>query len=73
MSPVSFREQILPRTFEYTLSYLIDYELDRPAFDEHYCNDDTGRPVYDRALLLKIALYAYARGIVSSRHIERCC
>jgi len=26
--PVSFRQQILPGTFEYTLSYLIDHEVD---------------------------------------------
>ncbi|MGH8167558.1 MAG: IS1182 family transposase [Woeseiaceae bacterium] len=73
MIPVSFREQILPGTFEYTLSYLIDHELDLSVFDERYCNDETGRPAYAPALLLKIVLYAYARGIVSSRQIERCC
>lgn len=73
MIPVSFREQILPGTFEYTLSYLIDHELDLSVFDQRYCNDDTGRPAYDPALLLKVVLYAYARGIVSSRQIERCC
>jgi transposase len=73
MIPVSFREQILPGTFEYSLSYLIDHELDLSAFDERYSNDDTGRPAYDPALLLKIVLYAYARGIVSSRQVERCC
>lgn len=73
MIPVSFREQILPGTFEYTLGYLIDHELDLSVFDQRYCNDDNGRPAYDPALLLKIVLYAYSRGIVSSRRIERCC
>jgi transposase len=73
MIPISFREQILPGTFEYTLSHLIDHELDVSIFDQRYNNDDTGRPAYDPALLLKIVLYAYARGIVSSRRIERCC
>lgn len=62
-----------PGTFEHTLSYLIDHELDLSIFDHRYDNDDTGRPAYDPALLLKIVLYAYARGIVSSRQIERCC
>lgn len=71
--PISFREQILPGTFEHTLSYLVDHELDLSIFDERYCDDETGRPAYDPALLLKIILYAYARGIVSSRQIERCC
>lgn len=71
--PISFRKQILPGTFEYTLSYLIDHELDLSIFDQRYSNDDIGRPAYDPALLLKIVLYAYARGIVSSRQIERYC
>ncbi len=52
---------------------MIDHELDLSIFDQRYDNDDTGRPAYDPALLLKIVLYAYARGIVSSRQIERCC
>lgn len=73
MIPISFREQILPGTFEHTLSHLIDHELDLSIFDDRYCNDDTGRPAYDPALLLKIVLYAYSRGITSSRQIERCC
>lgn len=73
MIPISFQAQILPGTFEYTLSYLIDHELDLSVFDDRYRNDDTGRPAYDPALLLKIVLYAYSRGIVSSRRIEQAC
>jgi transposase len=73
MIPIAFKDQILPGTFEYTLSYLIDHELDLSLFDQRYANDETGRPAYDPALLLKIVLYAYSRGIVSSRQIERCC
>ena len=71
--PVSFDKQILPGTFEYTLNYLIDHELDLSVFDDRYCNDDTGAPAYDPAILLKIILYAYSRGITSSRRIEQCC
>jgi transposase len=33
----------------------------------------TGAPAYDPAVLLKIILYAYSRGITSSRKIEQCC
>jgi transposase len=73
MIPIAFKDQILPDTFEYTLSYLIDHELDLSIFDDRYRNDETGRPAYDPALLLKIVLYGYSRGIVSSRQIERCC
>lgn len=71
--PISFDKQILPGTFEYTLNYLIDNELDLSVFDARYTNDDTGAPAYDPAILLKIILYAYSRGITSSRHIEQCC
>ncbi|MGD0238152.1 MAG: transposase, partial [Syntrophorhabdales bacterium] len=71
--PISFDKQILPGTFEYTLNYLIDHELDLSVFDDRYCNDDTGAPAYDPAILLKIILYAYSRGITSSRRIEQCC
>ena len=71
--PVSFDKQILPGTFEYTLNYLIDQELDLSLFDDRYSNDDTGAPAYDPAILLKIILYAYSRGITSSRKIEQCC
>jgi len=71
--PVSFRKQIVPGTFEYTLSYLIDHELDLSVFNVRYRNDETGAPAFDPAVLLKIILYAYSRGITSSRKIEQAC
>jgi hypothetical protein len=40
--PISFDKQILPGTFEYTLNYLIDHELNLTVFDDRYHNDDTG-------------------------------
>ncbi len=54
MIPVSFDQQILPGSFEYSLSHLIDHELDLSAFDGFYKNDEEGRPAYDPRLLLKI-------------------
>ena len=71
--PIVFREQILPGTLEYTLNYLIDHEVDLSVFEARYRNNETGAPAYDPGILLKIILYAYARGIISSREIERCC
>jgi Transposase domain (DUF772) len=71
--PISFQQQNLPGTFEHTLSYLIDQEFDLSVFEARYRNDETGAPAYDPAILLKIILYAYSRGIVSSREIARCC
>jgi transposase len=71
--PVSFHKQILPGTFEYTLSYLIDHELDLSVFEARYRNDETGAPAFDPAVLLKIVIYAYSRGMTSSRKIEQAC
>ena len=71
--PIAFSQQILPGTFEYTLNYLIDNEFDLSPFGQRYHNDETGAPAYDPAILLKIILYAYSRGITSSRQIEQCC
>jgi len=73
MLPVRFEEQILPGTFEYTLNRLIDESIDLTVFEARYRNDDSGAPAYDPAVLLKIILLAYSRGITSSRQIERLC
>src|SRR5687768_1537944 len=71
--PVSFERQILPGTFEHTLHRLIDQEIDLSVFDSHYRNDETGAPAYDPSILLKIILFAYSKGITSSREIARLC
>jgi len=71
--PIQFDRQIVPGTFEYTLSYLVDNEIDLSVFEQRYKNDDTGAPAYDPAILLKIVLFAYSRGIVSSRKIAQSC
>ena len=71
--PVSFDRQILPGTFEYTLNYLVDERLDLSIFHHRYNNTETGRPAYDPALLLKIVLLAYSRGVTGSRRIEALC
>lgn len=71
--PINFSEQILPGSFEYTVNYLVDHELDLTVFESRYHNDETGCPAYDPAILLKIILCAYARGFIYSRSIERLC
>lgn len=73
MVPVSFDRQILPGTFEHSINYLVDQKLDLSIFNSRYKNDDTGRPAYDPAILLKIVLLAYSRGVTSSRKIEALC
>lgn len=73
MLPVSYEQQILPGTFEHTLSYLIDEKVDLSVFESRYKNDATGAPAYDPAILLKIVLFAYSKGIIHSRKIEALC
>lgn len=71
--PIVFSQQITPGTFEYTISFLIEEHLDMSVFEGRYRNDETGRPAYDPAMLLRVILSAYARGLTSSRQIERLC
>lgn len=73
MLPISFDRQILPGTFEHTLNYLIDEKIDLSVFEARYRNDDGGAPAYDPAILLKIILFAYSKGIIYSRRIEQLC
>ena len=71
--PVSFDEQIIPGSFEYTLSLLIDNKIDIKVFENKYKNDITGAPAYNPHIMLKIILYSYSRGIFTSREIEYLC
>ena len=70
---VDLAQQLLPDTFEHALHHLLEHELDLTRFDARLRNDDTGAPAYPPAVLLKVVLFAYARGIVSSRAIARAC
>ncbi|MDO9273654.1 MAG: transposase [Rugosibacter sp.] len=70
---VDLERQLLPGTFEHALNHLIDHELDLSGFDTRYKNDLTGASAYPPGMLLKIVLFAYSQGIVSSRGIERAC
>jgi hypothetical protein len=77
---VDLERQLLPGTFEHALNYLVDHELDLRRFDARYKNDLTGAAALlcttfgsPPAMLLKVVLFAYSRGIVSSRDIERAC
>jgi transposase len=70
---VDLERQLHPGTFEHALNYLVDHELDLRRFDARYKNDLTGASAYPPAMLLKVVLFAYSRGIVSSRDIARAC
>jgi len=71
--PVVLSEQIQPGTFEFSLDYLVDHELDLSALDARFINDEVGASAYDPRVMLKIVLLAYSRGLISSRKIEQAC
>lgn len=70
--PINLKNQILPKTYEYTLNHVID-GLDLSIFDKKYINDDNGAPAYNPRILLKAILFAYSKGIISSRKISNLC
>src|SRR5215207_10487003 len=47
--------------------------MDLEAFYAAYRVDGRSRPPYDPAMMVALLLYAYARGVPSSRQIERAC
>jgi transposase len=73
MLPISLQDQLVPGTLEHTISQLVDKHIDLSVFDARYNNDDTGATAIHPKILLKVILLAYARGMISSRQIERAC
>ena len=71
--PIDFAQQILPGTFEYALSHIVDKHLDLTTFDDWYNNDNGGAAAYPPSVMLKIILFGYSRGLVSSRRIAEAC
>jgi len=70
---LDLERQLLQGTFEHALNHLLDHEIDLSALDARYRNDVTGASAYPPATLLKLVLFAYSQGVVSSRAIERLC
>ena len=73
MLPISLQDQLVPGTLEHTISEMVDKHLDLSVFDVRYKNDETGAAAIHPKILLKVILLAYARGMISSRQIERAC
>ncbi|RPJ64334.1 MAG: IS1182 family transposase [Acidobacteria bacterium] len=73
MLPISLQDQLVPDTLEHTISELVENHLDLSIFDARYKNDETGAAAIHPKILLKVILLAYARGMISSRQIERAC
>jgi len=73
MIPISLENQLEPGTLEYTINELVENKLDLSVFEGRYQNDNTGATAINPKVLLKVILFAYSRGMISSRQIERAC
>ncbi len=73
MLPISLQDQLVPGTLEYTINRLVDENINLSVFDERYKNDEIGAAAIHPKILLKVILLAYAKGLISSRQIERAC
>jgi len=63
----------MPGTLEYAIHHLVEERLDLSMFDDRYCNDDIGRKATDPKVLIKLVLFGYSRGLVTSRSLDRAC
>ncbi len=70
MITINFQEQIELDPFAKTLHNLIENHIKLDAFYDQYKNDRGGRKAYDPAILLKLIIFSYYKGILSSRDIE---
>jgi len=70
---VDLAHQLLPGTFEHALHHLLEHAIDLSAFDARFRNDATGATASPPGMLLQVVLFAYSRGIVSSRSMARAC
>jgi transposase len=71
--PISLENQLVPGSLEHTIHEVVEKHIKLSVFDERYNNDDTGASAIHPKVLLKIILFAYSRGLISSRQIERAC
>jgi transposase len=73
MLPFSLENQLVPGSLEHTINELVEKHIKLSVFDARYSNDDTGASAIHPKVLLKIILFAYSRGLISSRQMERAC
>ena len=69
---VNLKEQLQPDTFEWAVDQLVEM-IDLSIFEQNYNNDEKGADAYPPSVLLKVILFCYSRGQISSREIERAC
>src|SRR5262249_20183813 len=73
MIPLSYADQIVEGSFEHALNEIVEEHLDLTVFEKRYANDEKGRAGYDPKILLKVVLYGYSKGIISSRTLAEAC
>lgn len=66
-----FQGQLAPGTLEHTINELVEHYMDLSVFEARYQNDNTAARAIHPKHLLKVILFAHARGMISSRQIER--
>ena len=66
---VNLKEQLLPDSFEFMLNEIIGTKIDLSIFDKKYKNDLTGASAIPPSVLLKLIIYGYHNGCISSRKI----
>lgn len=70
--PPSLRDWLPPGHLAYCIADVVD-GLDLSAISEVYEREARGYPPYHPALMVKVLLYGYARGVRSSRRLARAC
>ena len=70
LMPASMKEWLPSDHLAYFISDVVDH-LDLSAIMERYAGEERGYPPYHPAMMVKVLLYAYCMGVVSSRKIER--
>jgi transposase len=69
---INLKEQLVEGTLEWAIDYLIN-KTDISIFEKNYNNDEKGAAAYSPKILLKIVLFCYSRGILTSRKMEMAC
>jgi hypothetical protein len=66
---VNLNEQLLPGSFEHMLNEIIGSKIDLGVFDKNYKNGLNGASAVPPSVLLKLIIYGYHNGCISSRKI----
>jgi len=72
LSPPSVKDYVPPEHLVHILRDLVREELDLSTIFAKY-TESRGQPPYHPARMTALLLYAYSRGVYSSRRIERAC